>query len=79
MPQAPENEVATQDDWPLEVPSLHLIGSKDWLRSSSEALVQRYNAHSATSFVHAFGHEIPAQIRRDQELQEVLQGFLGKF
>jgi len=63
---------------PAGVPSLHLIGKRDWHRSSSQQLVSAFEPATARTYTHAHGHEIPMALLRDRELQSALTAFFAE-
>jgi len=64
---------------PVAIPSLHLIGARDWRRRSSRRLVSAYDAATAVIYVHAYGHGMPMTLLRDKKMEEVLTRFFQQF
>lgn len=65
---------------PIMIPSFHLIGGKDnWQKSASLEVKALYDADLTASYTHAFGHELPTELRRDESLKRCLADFLGAF
>ena len=69
---------------PLQLPvasstcaSLHIIGQRDWVKSSSLAHVKHFE--DSTSYTHAYGHEMPMKLYEDEKLIAIVRGFLGRF
>ena len=65
-------------EFPIEVPSLHLIGETDWVRPQSESLAKLFN--NRMTHLNAVGHEIPARLKMARHLHTVvLQAFFQRF
>jgi len=65
---------------PIAMPSFHLIGCKDtWQKSASLEAKALFDADLASSYMHAFGHELPGQLRTDERLKQCLADFLRQF
>lgn len=68
---------ASRAQLPVRIPSLHLIGARDWYRRSSLRLVSAYIEEGAVVYEHPYGHELPIALARDKALQDVLSRFLN--
>lgn len=63
--------------FPMNLPSVHLVGAKDWYKSSQTRNATLYER--AVTYEHAYGHEIPLNLQHDHNLVSTLTRFLGAF
>lgn len=70
---APEPGAPLLDSTRIQRRSLHLIGRWDVCRSSSRELAELYS--EPTTYVHDFGHELPAGVQTDKTLMSLRDAF----
>ena len=64
-------------EFPVAIPSLHLVGAKDWYKEGQVRHASLFEA--AMIYEHANGHEIPLRLAQDNDLASAIAEFLRPF